>query len=118
MSLVQAAYGKSRSTADHFLVLQELFLEYRFNKVGKRGGRIKRALYICFMDLLKAFDNVPREILCRKLYKIGVRGRMFRVIKDLYAHNRARVLIGNYLTPEFEFNLEFCKEANLALFFS
>ena len=37
-----------------------------------------------------------------KLYKTGVRGKMFRVIKDLYTGNKAKVLIGKNLSPEFD----------------
>ena len=32
LSPTQAAYRNSRSTVDHIFVLQELFIEYRFNK--------------------------------------------------------------------------------------
>ena len=69
LSPVQAGYRPKKSTVDLIFVLQELFLEYRFNKVGKRGGRNKKALYLCFLDLVKAFDKVPRGILFRKLYQ-------------------------------------------------
>ena len=75
LSPVQAGYRPKKSTVDHILVLQELFLEYRFNKIGKRGGRNKKALYLCFLDLVKAFDKVSREYLFRKLYQIGISGR-------------------------------------------
>ena len=54
------------------------------------------------MDLKKAFGRVPRQLLFYKLYKCGVRGKMFRVIKDIYTKNKARVLIGKNLSPEFE----------------
>ena len=61
ISSVQAAYRPRKSTADHIFVLQELFFDYRFNKFGKRGGSIKKPLYLCFTDLSKAFDKVPRN---------------------------------------------------------
>ena len=38
LSPFQAAYRKGRSPADHIIILHELFLEYRFNKYGPRGG--------------------------------------------------------------------------------
>ena len=88
LSPVQAGYYRpKKSTVDHIFVLQELFLEYRFNKIGKRGGRNKKALYLCFLDFVKAFDKVPREYLFRKLYQIGVTGKMLRVIQDMYTGN-------------------------------
>ena len=53
------------------------------------------------MDLKKAFDKISRELLFRKLYNLGIRGKMFRVIRDIYSNNKAKVLIGSYLSPEF-----------------
>ena len=61
LSPAQGGYRPKKSTADHIFVLQELFLECRFNKIGKRGGRNKKALYVCFLDLVKAFDKVLRD---------------------------------------------------------
>ena len=70
LSSVQAAYRPGKSTSDHIFVLQELFLEYRFNKVGKRGGCNKKPLYLCLTDLGKAFDKVWRSRMLAKLYNI------------------------------------------------
>ena len=74
LSPTQSAYRHLRSTVDHIFVLQELFLEYRFNKFSKSGNLVKMALYWCFMDLKKAFDKIPREILFRKLHQLGIPG--------------------------------------------
>ena len=99
-----AAYQKCKSTADHILIIHELFLEYRFNKVGPRGGKIRKALYFCFLDLRKAFDTVPRYILMNKLQKLGIRGKMLRVIHNLFSSNPTNVLIDNFLSKEFIIN--------------
>ena len=104
ISPVQAAYRKNRSTCDHILVIQELFLEYRLNKCGPRGGKDPKPLYLCFLDFKKAFDTVSRELLFKKLYSLGIRGKMLRVIRDLYTNNPARVQVQNFLSPEFEIN--------------
>ena len=100
----QAAYRKGRSTADQILVLHELFLEYRYNSFGPRGGQIRKPLYFCFLDLKKAFDTVPRRILFKKLFNAGIRGKMLRVIQNLFSANPANVLIDNFLSPEFVIN--------------
>ena len=99
LSPIQAAYRKGRSTCDHLLLLQELFLGHRFSK-----GAQKRSLYVCFMDLIKAFDTVSRKILFRKLRALGIQGKMLRVITDLYTKNKARIQVGSYLSSEFEIN--------------
>ena len=54
------------------------------------------------MDLKKAFDKVPREFLFNILYRLGITGKIFRVIKDVYFNNKAEVLLGSHLSPEFD----------------
>ena len=71
LSSAQAAYRKNLSTCDNLLVLQELIFHYRFVKRGPRGG-MKVLLYLCFLDLSKAFDTVPRELLFQKLLDLRV----------------------------------------------
>ena len=75
LSPYQVAYRKNRSVFDHIFVLHEIFLEYRYYKVGPRGGNSKRTLYLCFLDLKKAFDTVIRNILFQKLCSSGIRGK-------------------------------------------
>ena len=103
-SPLQTAYRKRRSTADHIFVIHELFLEYRYNRVGPRGGKVRIPLYFCFLDLRKAFDTVPRHLLFSKLYNAGIRGKMLRVIQDLFSSNLANVLIDEFLSPDFIIN--------------
>ena len=100
----QAAYRKNKSIFDHIFVLHEIFLEYRFYKKGPRGGAAKAPLYFCFLDLKKAFDTVSRDILFKKLCKAGVRGKMFRVIQNLFSCNPANILVDGFLSPEFLIN--------------
>ena len=45
LSPYQASYQKKKSSADHILIIHELFLEYRFNKVGPRGGRKNNCIF-------------------------------------------------------------------------
>ena len=100
-SNMQAAYRKRRATSDHILVVQELFFHYRYKRsLGE--AKAKCPIYLCLMDLAKAFDTVPREMLFKKLWRAGIRGKMYRVIKDLYTDNRARIRIGGHLSKSFE----------------
>ena len=100
----QAAYRKNRSTSDNLLVVQEIFYYYRYTKKGPRGATGKQPLFLVFMDLRKAFDSVPREYLFAKLAYIGVTGKLFNVLKDIYTRNKARVKIGNRFSAYFEIN--------------
>ena len=81
---------------------KKYFLSIDLTKLVSGGGRYKKALYLCFLDLVKAFDKVSREYLFRKLYQIGVSGKMLIVIQDMYTGNKATVLVDNCLTYEFE----------------
>ena len=85
LSPFQAAYRLGRSTNDHILTLHEIFLEYRYNKLGARGGRGKKRLFFIFLDLKKAFDTVPRNLLFSKLFNAGMCGKLFRVIRNLFS---------------------------------
>ena len=87
---------------DNLLALHELFLEYRYNKIGPRGGKGKKPLYFCFLDFKKAFDTVLRAILFSKLAYIGIQGKILRVIQNLFSSNLANVLVDDFLSPEFE----------------
>ena len=85
-------------------MLHEIFLEYRFYKIGPRGGTSKKPLYFVFLDLKKAFDTVIRNILFNKLCAAGIRGKFFRVIQNLFSNNPANVVVDGYLSPEFVIN--------------
>ena len=103
-SKAQAAYRTGCSTVDNLLVLQEIFFYYRYVKKGPRGATGKQPLYLAFLDLRKAFDSVPRYLLFKKLSHIGIRGKLFNVLKDLYTKNKARVRIGQKFSAYFEIN--------------
>ena len=101
LSKMQAAYRKGRATVDNILVVQELFYLYRHKK-SSGVAKNKCPLYLGLMDLSKAFDTVPRKRLFQKLWRAGIRGKMYRVIKDLYTDNRATIKMGGHLSKSFE----------------
>ena len=45
----------------------------------------RQPLYSCFVDLKKAYDTVPRDLLWEKLQRIGVHGAFLRGVQALYA---------------------------------
>ena len=56
------------------------------------------------MDLKKAFDTVIRNLLFQKLCAAGIRGKILRVIQNLFSNNPANVVIDGLLSPEFVIN--------------
>ncbi|KAI3375956.1 hypothetical protein L3Q82_016374 [Scortum barcoo] len=50
-------------------------------------------VHMCFVDLEKAFDRVPRGILWGVLREYGVRGPLLRAVRSLYDQSRSLVRI-------------------------
>lgn len=48
-------------------------------------------LYVCFLDLFKAFDSVWHQGLFYKLYQYGIRGFTYKAIVDLYTEMKSCV---------------------------
>ncbi len=74
-SPAQAGFRPGRGTAQQAFVLEHIVSDYR---------RRRKKLYCCFVDLAKAYDSVPRDLLWQRLYDVGLRGRMLHTIKALY----------------------------------
>lgn len=90
----QASGKEGVRTADHLLVLRHLINKYIKLK--------KQKMFVCFYDLKKAYDCVPRIQLFNKLltqYKIG--GKFLRILKNLYTGNEMFVKLNGGLTQPF-----------------
>src|SRR6202012_3113609 len=61
-------------------------------------------LYLCFIDLEKAFDRVrvPRQELFEVLSEYGIRGRLLETIKSIYVGSKASVMIDGEMSEAFE----------------
>jgi hypothetical protein len=56
--------------------------------------------YLCFVDLEKAYDNVWRDGLWCRLRRVGVRGKVLRIIQQLYVDVQSRYVVNDaYVTP-------------------
>ncbi len=75
----QAGFRAGRSCLEQVFVLREVL-----------GMRKQRKTYACFIDIKKAYDTVWRDGLWAALWQRGVRGKMWRVIRVLWAHPEAR----------------------------
>ncbi|GKF16039.1 retrovirus-related pol polyprotein LINE-1 [Tanacetum coccineum] len=51
----------------------------------------QRDLHMAFLDLEKAYDNVPRELIWKTLVDKGTSRRYIRVIRDMYDDAKTRV---------------------------
>ena len=93
LSDAQFGFRKNRSTTDAVFVLHSL-IQYVLNR--------KTRLYCAFVDLKKAFDSVYRNGLWFKLYYIGLKGKILRVIRNMYSAVKLRIRSCNDFSDFFE----------------
>ena len=86
----QLGFTKGAQTNDHILTLKTMIDKYTKKQRSK--------LYVCFVDLKKAFDTVSRDLLLFKLVKLGIRGPFFAIIEDMYSHSLSKIKINNLLS--------------------
>ena len=61
-------------------------------------------LYMCFVDLKKAFDRVPRNVVESSMRKKGITEALVRAVMSLYKGARIKVKVGTHLSDEIEVN--------------
>jgi len=66
--------------------------------------RGKKKLYVAFIDLKKAYDTVWRDGLFLKMLKLGIGGKLFQVIENLYSKTLVSVKLSDGMTSYFSTN--------------
>ena len=92
----QAVFRQNMSTTDNVFILNSL-ISHVLNKNEK--------LYCAFVDFLKAFDFVVRDVLWYKLIKIVVRGKMLDIIRSMYTNVKSPVEHNNIISDAFFSNI-------------
>ena len=92
----QLGFVVGNRTSDAHIIINNLIRKYSH----KNGSKI----FSCFVDFSKAFDTIPRDILFKKLYNYGIRGKFFNIIKDIYKNDKSCIKIGNQCTEPFHIN--------------
>lgn len=94
MSKLQAVFRKNHSTSDHIFVLRSL--------INKYVKQYKSQIFACFVDFRKAFDTVWRNGMFLKLKRLGVCGKFFDLVKNMYAQTSSSIKLPNGITTNFK----------------
>ena len=62
----------------------------------------KLKTFLAFLDVSKAFDTIDRPLMFTHLWAKGVQGKMWRIIKSLYAQVDNRVIFGPFQTDPYQ----------------
>ena len=89
---LQNAYRKGTSSLNVSFCLQEA-IQYNM----ERGSKT----YVCFIDSSKAFDVVWHQGLFVKLYELGVRGKLWRIILTMYTQMTSCVAFNGIVSRTF-----------------
>jgi hypothetical protein len=82
----------------------------------ERYGRKKRKLYMCFVDLEKAFDRVLRKVIEWALRKKGVNERLVGAVMRLYEGAKTKVKVGKGMSEAFNVKVGVHRGSVLSLF--
>ena len=77
---------------------------YTLNTIIKNRKSQGRSTFVAFVDMEKAFDRIDRALLFHKLLTLGIGGKIFNCIKNMYDSCEAIISLNNYSTPTFPTN--------------
>uniref|UniRef100_A0A8C5CRJ5 Reverse transcriptase domain-containing protein n=1 Tax=Gadus morhua TaxID=8049 RepID=A0A8C5CRJ5_GADMO len=80
----QCGFRPGRGTTDQLFTLARIL---------EGAWEYAHPVYMCFVDLEKAYDRVPREKLWEVLREYGVRGSILRAIQSLYSQSESCVRV-------------------------
>ena len=89
---MQFGYMPGKGTTDALFILRRMQEEFR--------GR-KKKLCLCFVDLEKAFDRVPRKGMEWVLRKKSLPEVLVKAVMSLYEGSKTKVRVGSGLSEEF-----------------
>lgn len=68
---------------------------YTLTRVLEGSWEFVRPVHMCFVDLEKAFDHVPRDILWGVLWECEVQCALLRAVRSLYDRSKSLVRIAS-----------------------
>ena len=93
ISDMQFGFVPGRGTIDAIFILRQL---------QERHLAKNKTLYFSFIDLEKAFDRVPREVLWWSMRKAGIEEWLIRTVQSMYRSTKSKVRVGHTYSEAFE----------------
>ncbi|XP_049595828.1 leucine-rich repeat-containing protein 57 isoform X1 [Syngnathus scovelli] len=88
----QCGFRPGRGTVDQL---------YTLGRILEGAWEFAQPVHMCFVDLEKAFDRVPREVLWRVLREYGVPSQLIRAVRSLYHRCQSLVRISGSKSDSF-----------------
>ena len=89
----QTGFREGNSVIDNILLLKEVIRIYK---------HMKKPLYICFVDLSKAFDTIPLDRLEQKLRSIIPNSKLLSLVTKLLDNKTYKVLLNGEETESYK----------------
>ena len=88
-----------------------MLIRSRFwKKVAQHDRIIEDVLYMCFVDIEKAFDRVPRKVMEWAMKKKNLPEVIVRVVINLYHRAKMKVRVGSEYLKNFWYKLVYIKD--------
>lgn len=88
----QNGFRKKRTTIDQISSLSNLI---------DTRKKLKQSTFCAFIDFRKAYDNINRNKLWKKLHDSGISGKMLTAVRSLYSNVSSCVRVNSYKTDWF-----------------
>lgn len=90
---MQFGFMPGKGTVDAIFIVRRMQEEYQ---------KKEKKLYMCFVDLEKAFDRVPRKVVEWAMRKKGLLEIMVQSVMSLYDGTKTKVKVGSAYSENFE----------------
>ena len=89
---MQCGFMSGSGTPDSIFIVRQL---------QEKHLAANKPLYMAFVDLEKAFDRVPRDVIWWSMRKLGIEEWLVRLVQSMYKDVRSRVRVGDGYSEEF-----------------
>ena len=89
---MQCGFMSGRGTTDAIFIVRQL---------QEKHLAANKPLYMAFVDLEKAFDRVPRDVIWWAMRKLGIDEWLVRLVQSMYKDVGSRVRVGDGYSEEF-----------------